>query len=162
MSRLFPAPYLSLSMFGLWLLLTQSLSPGNLLIAAVIGIVGPIWSAPLRPSPVRLNRLPVAVRLTLLVGYDVIKSNFEVAWVGSTFNRTGPRSAFVRIPLEMRDPNGLASLAIITTVIPGTVWSELAMDRSAMLLHVFDIADVDEYVARFKARYEVPLMEIFE
>lgn len=161
MNRLFPAPYLSLAMCGLWLLLTQSLNPGNLLIAAVIGVVGPIWSAPLRPSPARLNRLPVALRLTLLVGYDVIRSNFEVAWIG-TFRRGGPRSAFVRIPLEMRDANGLAALAIITTVIPGTVWSELAMDRSAMLLHVFDVDDVDDYVARFKARYEVPLMEIFE
>ena len=162
MKRFFPAPYLSLTMFGLWLALNQSLSPGNLVIAAVIGIVGPIWSAPLRPSAVRLSRFPVALRLTLLVGYDVVKSNFEVAWVGSTFNRGGPRSKFVRIPLVMRDPNGLAALAIITTVIPGTVWSELAMDRSVMLLHVFDVEDVDDYVARFKARYEVPLMEIFE
>lgn len=162
MRRLFPSPYLSLSMFGLWLLLNHSLSPGNLLIAAIIGVVGPIWSAPLRPSPVRLNRFTVALRLTLLVGYDVVKSNFEVAWLGSMFNRGGPRSAFVRIPLVMRDPNGLAALAIITTVIPGTVWSELAMDRSVMLLHVFDVEDEYEYVARFKARYEVPLMEIFE
>jgi multicomponent K+:H+ antiporter subunit E len=159
-NRLFPAPYLSLAMFGFWLLLTQSLSPGNLLIAAVIGVVGPLWSAPLRPSPARLNRLPVAFRLTLLVGYDVVNSNFEVAWLG--IKRGGPRSAFVRIPLELRDPNGLAALAVITTVIPGTVWSELAMDRTALLLHLFDVEDVDEYMARFKARYEVPLMEIFE
>lgn len=163
MSRLLPAPYLSLALFGLWLLLNQSLSPGNLLIAAVLAIVGPIWSAPLRPSPVRLNRFGRAVRLTFVVGYDVLRSNFEVGWLGWTSLRNGgPRSAFVRIPLELRDPNGLAALAIITTVIPGTVWSELAMDRSALLLHVFDVADPDEFVARYKARYEVPLMEIFQ
>jgi multicomponent K+:H+ antiporter subunit E len=162
MRRLFPAPYLSLAMFGLWLLLNASLSPGNLLIAAVLGIIGPIWSAPLRPSPVRLNRFPRAVQLTLVVGYDVIKSNFEVAWVGSTFHRTGPRSAFVRIPLDLRDPNGLAALAIIMTVIPGTVWSELAMDRSALLIHVFDVEDTEAWVAHFKSRYEAPLVEIFE
>lgn len=163
MNRIFPAPYLSLAMFGLWLLLNQSLSPGNLLIGAIVGILGPIWSASLRPSPVRLNRLPVAVRLTLVVGWDVIRSNLEVAWVGWRSGRTGgPRSAFVRIPLVLRDPNGLAALAIITTVIPGTVWSELAMDRSVLLLHIFDVEDTEAYIARFKERYEAPLMEIFE
>ncbi len=162
MRRLFPSPYLSLAMFGLWLLLNQSLSPGHLLLATVLGVLGPIWSAPLRPSPVRLNRFPRAVRLTFVVGYDVIKSNFEVAWGGSTFNRTGPRSAFVRVPLDLRDPNGLAALAIIMTVIPGTVWSELAMDRSALLVHVFDVEDTEAWAAYFKSRYEAPLMEIFQ
>jgi multicomponent K+:H+ antiporter subunit E len=158
--RLFPAPYLSLAMLGLWLLLNQSLSPGHLLIGAVIGVLGPIWSASLRPSPVHLNRFPLAVRLTLVVGWDVVRSNLEVAWV--SWRGRAPRSAFVHIPLALRDPNGLASLAIITTVIPGTVWSELAMDRTVLLLHLFDVEDTDAYVARFKARYEVPLMGIFE
>lgn len=30
---------------------------------------------------------------------------------------------------------------MITTVVPGTVWSELALDRSVLLLHVFDLED---------------------
>jgi len=46
--------------------------------------------------------------------------------------------------------------------VPGTVWSELAVDRSAMLLHVWDAPDEADFVARFKARYEAPLREIFE
>jgi hypothetical protein len=41
----------------------------------------------------------------------------------------------------MRDPHGLAVLAAITCVIPGTVWSELALDRSALLIHIFDLDD---------------------
>ena len=68
----------------------------------------------------------------------------------------------MRIPLALRDPNGLAALAIITTVVPGTVWSELAMDRSALLLHLFDVEDEQAYIDFFKQRYEKPLMEIFE
>jgi multicomponent K+:H+ antiporter subunit E len=72
-------------------------------------------------------------------------------------------SAFVLIPLELRDANGLATLAMITTIVPGTVWCELAPDRSAFRLHVFDVEEDDEaFVARFKARYERPLQEIFE
>ena len=51
---------------------------------------------------------------------------------------------------------------MVTTVVPGTVWSELALDRSALLLHVWDVDEEEAFVARFKARYETPLREIFE
>ena len=72
------------------------------------------------------------------------------------------RARFVIIPLELRDPYGLAALAMVTTVVPGTVWSELALDRSAVMLHVWDVDDEAAFVARYKARYEKPLQEIFE
>jgi multicomponent K+:H+ antiporter subunit E len=162
MKRLFPAPYLSLVLFGLWLALNQSLTPGHLLIGFLLGILGPLWSASLRPSLVILHNLPAAMKLTMKVGKDVIMSNLQVARGVWRAGSRPPRSAFVRIPLELRDANGLAALAIITTVVPGTVWSELAMDRSVLLLHLFDVDDEDAYVRYFKERYERPLMEIFE
>lgn len=162
MKRILPAPYLSIVLFGLWLALNQSLSPGHLLIGFLVGILGPLLSAPLRPSPVVLHRLPTAILFTLRVGKDVIFSNWEVASGVWRARSRPPRSMFVHIPLELRDANGLAALAIITTVVPGTVWSELAMDRSMLLLHLFDVEDEQEYVQYFKQRYEKPLMEIFE
>ena len=51
---------------------------------------------------------------------------------------------------------------MITTVVPGTVWSELALDRSVLLLHVFDLEDEAAFIEHFKHTYERPLMEIFE
>jgi multicomponent K+:H+ antiporter subunit E len=162
MKRLFPAPYLSLVLFGLWLALNQSLSPGHLLIGFLLGILGPLGSASLRPSRVILHNLPVAMKLTMKVGKDVIMSNIQVARGVWRAGSRPPRSVFVRIPLQLRDANGLAALAIIATVVPGTVWSELAMDRSVLLLHLFDVDDEDAYVRYFKERYERPLMEIFE
>ena len=51
---------------------------------------------------------------------------------------------------------------MITTVVPGTVWSELAVDRSAVLLHLVDTDDPEAYAVYYKQRYERPLMEIFE
>jgi multicomponent K+:H+ antiporter subunit E len=62
----------------------------------------------------------------------------------------------------LRDAYGLAALAIITTVVPGTVWTELAVDRSAVLLHLVHTDDAEAYAVYFKERYERPLMEIFE
>ena len=160
MMRVLPAPLVSAALFVLWLVLNGSLSAGHVVLAAVLAIVVPILSAPLRPLPVRVRRPGVALRLIAVVAYDVVVSNIEVGV--RVLHRRPPRGAFVRIPLELHDANGIAALALITTIVPGTVWSELAHDRSAFLLHVFDLADDAEFVAYFKRRYERPLIEIFQ
>ncbi|MFJ4055115.1 Na+/H+ antiporter subunit E [Pseudomonas sp. NPDC089743] len=162
MSRLFPAPLLSVALFVLWLLLNLSVSPGNLLLAAVLGILAPLLMAPLRPQHARVRRPLMVVKLLGRVGNDVIQSNLQVALSVLRAGQHPPRSAFVHIPLDLRDAHGLAALSMITTVVPGTVWSELALDRSVLLLHVFDLKDENAFIEHFKHAYERPLMEIFQ
>ncbi|MDD0976119.1 Na+/H+ antiporter subunit E [Pseudomonas fontis] len=162
MKRLFPAPLLSLSLWLLWLVLNLSISPGNLLLGALLGFLAPILMAPLRPLPVRIRRPGTILRLIARVGIDVVISNLQVARGVWRAHRHPPRSRFVTIPLELRDAHGLAALSMITTVVPGTIWSELALDRSALLLHVFELDDDAPFIQHFKDTYERPLMEIFE
>ena len=162
MKRLFPAPLLSLSLGALWLVLNLSVSPGNVLLGALLGLLAPLMFAPLRPLPVRIRKPGVALRLFLRVGGDVIVSNLSVARAVWRAGRKPPHSAFVKVPLDLRDANGLAALSMITTVVPGTVWSELALDRSVLLMHVFDLDDEAAFIAHFKSAYERPLMEIFQ
>ncbi|MQT59959.1 Na+/H+ antiporter subunit E [Pseudomonas sp. FSL R10-0399] len=162
MKRLFPAPWLSLALWALWLLLNLSLSAGNLLLGAALGFLAPIMFAPLRPLPIHIHRPGVILKLFILVGRDVIMSNIAVAWGVLNAGKRPPRSRFIKIPLDLRDANGLAALSMITTVVPGTVWSELALDRSVLLLHVFDLDDEAQFIEHFKTAYERPLMEIFE
>lgn len=162
MKRLFPAPWLSLALWLLWLVLNLSLSVGNLLLGALLGFLAPLLMAPLRPLPIRIRRPGVILRLFLRVGRDVLVSNLEVAWGVLNARRQPPRSRFIKIPLDLRDANGLAALSMITTVVPGTIWSELALDRSLLLLHVFDLDDEQRFIEHFKQSYERPLMEIFE
>ena len=162
MKRLLPAPLLSASLFGMWLMLHESLAPGHLLLGAILAVAIPVLSAPLRPLPVRIRHPWVVLRLILAVGHDVLVSNVLVARGVLRSHSRPPNGAFVRIPLDVRDANALAALSMITTVVPGTVWTELAFDRSALLLHVFDLDEEAAFVANFKARYERPLMEIFE
>ncbi|MGS0757572.1 Na+/H+ antiporter subunit E, partial [Roseateles sp. GG27B] len=138
MKRLLPSPQLSLGLFLLWLLLNQSLSLGHLLLAAVVAVVIPLLMAPLRPVGGRLRRPGVLLRLIVVVGFDVVVSGLSVGRGVLSSRRRMPRGRFVTVPLELRDVHALAALAIITAVVPGTVWSELAPDRSALLLHVFD------------------------
>jgi len=68
----------------------------------------------------------------------------------------------VHVPMDVRDPNALAVLAMIICLTPGTAWAEISFDRSSLLIHVFDLDDVPGFIAMVKARYERPLMEIFE
>ncbi|SKA89190.1 multisubunit potassium/proton antiporter, PhaE subunit [Pseudomonas extremaustralis] len=162
MKRLFPAPWLSLALWVLWLVLNLSASPGNLLLGALMGFLAPLLMAPLRPLPIRIRHPGVVIRLFFLVGRDVIVSNLQVAWGVLVCGSRPPRSRFIKIPLDLRDANGLAALSMITTVVPGTIWSELALDRSILLLHVFDLDDEARFIEHFKTTYERPLMEIFE
>ncbi len=161
MRRWFPSLLLSASLWALWLVLNESLSPGHLLLGLVIALAVPLLVAPLKPAGGPLRKPMVLVRLILVVGHDVVRSALEVAGGVLRSHRQPPRGRFVTFPLELHDPFGLAALSMITTVVPGTVWSELASDNKTLRLHVFDLADEAEFVEFYKNRYERPLKEIF-
>jgi multicomponent K+:H+ antiporter subunit E len=160
--KLLPAPWLSLALLAGWLLLTRSFSLGQALLGGVAAIAIPLLLAPLRPRPLPLKRPGVLLRLVLRVGRDVVRSALQVAGGIVRAGSRPPRGTFVRVPLELRDEHALAALAMITTVIPGSIWSELAADRSALLIHVFDLDDEAAFIAHLKADYEHPLKEVFE
>ena len=108
MKRLLPAPLLSACLVVLWLLLNRSLSPGHLLTAVVLAWAIPLLTLGLRPLPVRIRRPGTIVRLGLRVMADSLHSNYMVLrFILRPKLRRHP-AAFVHIPLQLRDPNGLA------------------------------------------------------
>ncbi len=161
-TKLVPAPLMSAALLAMWLVLARSTSVGQILLGLSLALVVPFLTSRLRPTRVRVRHPLVVTRFILVVGYDVLRSNVEVARGVLRWPWRRPASKFVVVPLDLRDPLGLAALSMVTTVVPGTVWSELALDRSALMLHVWDVPDEAEFVRRFKARYEAPLREIFE
>ncbi len=166
MKRWLPSPLLSLALAAMWLLLNRSMGVSDVVLAVVVGLVIPWLTAPLRPPGNPMRRPDVLVKLILHVGMDVVVSALDVArGVLRGTHRPGG-SAFIEVPLDLRDAHALAALAVITSVVPGTIWTELAPDRSRLLLHVFDLDGSDtgraEFIRHFKHRYERPLKEIFE
>jgi multicomponent K+:H+ antiporter subunit E len=109
-----------------------------------------------------LRRGGLLARLILRVGRDVFRSATQVVVGVWRAQAQPPRGAFVVVPLDLHDVHALAALAVIAAVVPGTVWSELAPDRSALLIHVFDLEDEAAFIRHFKTDYEQPLKEIFE
>ena len=162
MKRLLPAPLLSVALFILWLLLNRSLSVGHLMLALVLGLAIPVLLGGLRPLPVRIRHPGMALRLMLTVMADTVRSNMAVVGFLIFPGKRRHAAGFVYIPLDVRDPNALAVLAMIICITPGTSWAELSLDRTILLLHVLEMDDATAITARIKTSYERPLMEIFE
>jgi len=162
MKRWLPSPLLSLVLLVLWLMLNQTTSLGHILLGAALAIYGPLATASLRPTAVKAKRPLAAARLIGRVAVDIVMSNFAVAGVIFGGKHRRQSSGFMRIPLDMRDPHGLAVLSCIITGCPGTVWAGLTEDGKVLTIHVLDLRDESEWVDTVKNRYETLLMEIFE
>ena len=162
MRKLFPAPLLSLGLVAMWLLLNESLSAGHVVLAMLFGWLLPVLFAPLRPQHPKIRHPWLIARYIGRVGADVLVSNVRVARDLIFARRKPIHSAFVAVPLDLRDPSALGALAMVTTVVPGTVWCELARDSHAVLLHVWNLDDEAAFIAHYKRVYEAPLLEIYQ
>lgn len=162
MKRVLPYPLLSLGLLLMWLLLTQ-FSAGHLVLGSAIAITAGLVYAKLEPAPIRPRAFWPLLRLAGIVGLDIIRSNIAVAGLMLTNGRHGARrSAFVEIPLRLRNPVGLTLLGIIVTATPGTAWLEYDAASGTLLLHVFDMVDEGDWIALIRDRYEALLLEAFE
>lgn len=146
-----------------WLILTGGFTPAQFLLGLAVSLLMVFGFRAVRPVHPRLRRPLSALRLLGRVFVDILRSNYNVARIviGLTGGR-GINSAFVDIPLQLRDPHGLATLAAIVTSTPGTVWANLAEDGATLTLHVLDLTDEETWKNMIKNRYESLLMEIFE
>ncbi len=161
MKRILGWLYLPTLLLGLWLLLNDSISPGNIVLGAVLALFFGWASQALRPLRARPRKPLTALKLMWRVSIDIFNSNLEVAriiWVGVAEISPG----FIKIPISMKDPHGLAALSCIITYTPGTVWSEYAEEEGLLTLHVLDLKDEAYWINKIQYDYERPLKEIFE
>jgi multicomponent K+:H+ antiporter subunit E len=158
---LVPFPLASVSLFALWLLLNQTLSFGHILLGGAIALIGGWGLAALESPKIRPRRPSAILRLFALVLADIVRSNIAVAGIILGFGRRRGTPGFVEIPLELRDPYGLATLACIITSTPGTLWVDFNETSGTLTIHVLDLVDKSEWVRTIKGRYERLLKEIF-
>jgi multicomponent K+:H+ antiporter subunit E len=154
---------LILALTGMWVLLNGTLAIGQVLLGLAVSLLIVSGFRVVRPAQSRLRRPHVAVLLLWRVFLDILRSNVAVARIvlGLHGKRT-IHSGFLEVPLDMRDPHGLAALATIVTSTPGTIWADLSLDGATLTLHVLDLRDEQAWIDTIKGRYERLLMEIFE
>ncbi len=163
MKRILPSPLLSLVLLATWLLLNQSLEAAHLLLGTLLAIIAPLLARPLQPHGyARIHRPLALFKLLGKASVEVLRSCFNVSRIILFARPEGLNSQFIRIPLDMRSPHGLALLCGIINMTPGTVWVEVLPDSHELVLHVFDLHDAGWWIDTVKQQYEQPLMEIFE
>ncbi len=159
--RWLPHPLLTVVLILLWMLLLNSFTVGGFVVGAFLGIVIPIMTSSFWPGrpPIRAYRKVFA--FLLLVAWDVIVANVQVAWLILFRRPEDLRMRWVTLPLELESPEAITVLAGTITMTPGTVSSDLSADGRALLVHCLDAPDAEAAVRTMKTRYEARLKEIF-
>ncbi len=160
MTRPLLFPLVSAGLLGLWLLLNQALSLGQILLGCMLALAGGWALAVLQLPKARVRRVGAILRLSSLVLADIIRSNIAVGRIVLGLGDKQRISGFVNIPLDLRHAYGLAALACIITATPGTLW--VSFDGEVLTIHVLDLIDESEWIRTIKNRYERRLLEIFE
>lgn len=162
LSRILPHPVLTLVLIGTWLLLVNSASPNSIVFALIMGVLIPLATRAYWPDAPKLKHPVKIIAYGLLVLYDIVKANIDVALIVLFKPSADLRPAWIAVPLDLRTPEAISALASTITLTPGTVSSDLSADGRALLVHCLHAPDPESIVAGIKSRYECRLKEIFE
>ncbi|SLN26865.1 Na+/H+ antiporter subunit E [Pseudooctadecabacter jejudonensis] len=158
---LFPHPFLTLLMAVVWILLQNEFSWGMAVFGVILGVIIPRLTAnwwPDRPQGFRIVKM---IGYVLIVLWDIIIANIEVAWIILTRRNKNLRSVWITIPLDLRSPEAITILAGTITLTPGTVSADMSNTGHHLLVHALDAKDPDAVRDDIKSRYEARLKEIF-
>jgi multicomponent K+:H+ antiporter subunit E len=163
MNRWLPFPLFSLALLAMWLVLNETFALADVLLGAVLALGAGRVLAVLQPPLGRVRRRAGAIAALLwLVFADIVRSNLAVGRIVFHPASRGRVAGFLDMPLELRHPGALATLACIITATPGTSWARYDAARNVLTIHVLDLVDEQAWIAQFKERYERRLKEIFE
>lgn len=162
LKRLFPHPYLTLTLAVLWMLLVNQFKIGSLVMAAILATLIPFLTTAWWPNrPLVLHPLRLA-SYTVLVLWDVIIANFHVARIILFMPAHRIKSAWITVPIDLRSPEAITLLAGTITMTPGTLTADMSTCGRALLIHALHAPDPNAVRDEIKSRYEARLKRIFE
>lgn len=162
LKRLFPHPVLSIVLTIVWLALVNKVTVGNLILGGVLGVFVPMFTGPYWPRRTKVGGPFRVIEYLLIVLWDIIVANVEVALIVMFKRNENIRSHWITVPLDLTSPEAITVLAGTITMTPGTVSTMLAADGSSILVHCLHTDDPDEVRDTIKSRYEWRLKEIFQ
>lgn len=156
-----PHPLLTLLIVVVWILLS-GVSWGSAILGLILGIAIPRLTSPYWPHRPSIRSPLTIVEYALIVLWDIVVANFQVAYLILFRRGASLRSTYVTVPLDLRTPEAITALAGTITMTPGTVSADLSGDGRALLVHCLETDDPEKIVATIKSRYETRLQRIFE
>ena len=156
-----PHPTLTLVLFLIWLLLMNSVSPGAMVLGALLAWSLPTLTRAFWPEVPQVNSSWKMLGFILLVLGDIVHANL----VAFRLILGPPRKlhpAWIEMPIDLQDKFAVTILASTISLTPGTVTVEVGRGHSKLLIHALNAEDPAALVAHLKQRYETPIREIFE
>lgn len=160
--RLFPHPLLTAWIVVVWVLLNNEVTVGHLVLGLILGILIPLGTSAYWPGRPRVRAPLMMIEFTLVVLWDIVVSNIQVAYLILFRRGDSLRSRFIALPLDLKTPEAITVLAGTITMTPGTVSADVSADGRALLVHCLETDGAEDTVAQIKQRYERRLKRIFE
>jgi multicomponent K+:H+ antiporter subunit E len=160
-NAILPHPLLSVILAAVWVLLANEFSAANILLGVMVGLAVPKITSPYWPGRPRVRHPLLIAEYLAVVLYDIVVSNVQVARLVLFRDGNDLQSHFVRIPLDLRSPEGIWVLAGTITMTPGTLTADVSPDQRYLLVHCLDVTDKNARIADIKSRYEQRLQRIF-
>lgn len=160
--RVFPHPLLTVWIVAVWVLLANEVTFGHLVLGLILGILIPLVTSAYWPGSPRVGAPLMMIEFMLVVLWDIVVSNIQVAFLILFRRGDSLQSRFITVPLDLKSPEAITVLAGTITMTPGTVSSDVSADGRALLVHCLETDGADETIAQIKHRYERRLKRIFE
>ena len=160
--RLFPHPLLSALLFVTWMLLVNQFKIGSLVMALILAIIIPMVTAAYWPNRPKIKNLPAFAAYCLLVMWDIVVANIQVAKIILFMPNDKIKSAWIPVPITLKTPEAITMLAGTITMTPGTVTADMSSCGRVLLIHSLHAPDPDAIRDDILSRYEARLKRIFE
>jgi multicomponent K+:H+ antiporter subunit E len=160
--RLFPHPLLTVWIVVVWILLVNTITFGHLVLGLILGVLIPLTTSAYWPGRPRVRSPLMMIEFMLVVLWDIVVSNIQVASLILFRRGDSLQSRFITVPLDLNSPEAITVLAGTITMTPGTVSADISADGRALLVHCLEADGADDTVAQIKHRYERRLKRIFE
>jgi multicomponent K+:H+ antiporter subunit E len=161
MDRLLPHPALSAMLLIVWLLMANSITVGGIVLGGVFALILPKFTQPFWPDRPRMRFGRALVGYLVIVLFDILVANFQVAWLILFRRNRDLRARWLVIPIDLTTPEAITMLAGTISLTPGTVSSDVSADGRFLLVHALDVDDEAAEIARIKKRYEARLQRVF-
>ncbi|MCF6254429.1 MAG: Na+/H+ antiporter subunit E [Thiomicrorhabdus sp.] len=160
LKKIFPHPILTLVLWGVWLLLNNTVGAGHIVLGLILAIFIPWLTSGFWPEKVRIQSPLTLVKFLGVVLWDILVANMAVAKLILGRNKD-LNPGFFYIDLDIETPLGISLLANTISLTPGTVSCDLTADRKRLLVHALHIEDIPATIKEIKERYEAPLKKVF-
>lgn len=131
----------------------------NLLFGFIVSFFVLKWVSPLFGDSRYFQKLPRAVTFLVWFLWEVVQSNFRVAWDVIT-PKAYRKPGIIAVPLDVKTDAEITVLANLLTLTPGTLSLDVSDDRRVLYVHAMFVDDPEETRREIKESFERRVIDL--